>query len=1127
MTPPEKQIIDGCRFRDHSQHRYIFKHYNSSTCYNHFGVKKIIVGDLVCYQIYTHEPLNYSIYRVANAISYGMYVFNIDLTKPFTQAINLFIPAYYDLHDHQDTLMRATFPEYSRSFAEILTRNKDENWIIMKPFAEHYHLLPAPYDTNCTKIKNCQRNCITNNTISLLNLHPFSEPATESQSNLRLLSSIQLKDPNIVRPWQKIKSECDHLCSQLDCAFTITSNLAYNYKYWLTTYLTLTISVPGIYFKTITSVPALSFIEYISSMTTCISIWFGFSALSLNPFNWLIRIKTISKKLKLHFKRFKLGGWLYYAICLIGFIVQLSSVCDQFFKFETSSRIQVSTEDQYKYQTLTICFYHKDIMNRTEYKKYNISKTLQESILRNGHELSNLTVEQLFTLTPKAENVIQGCGLRDDFNFQVKKYNAKKCMEFFYVKKAVRGEWMCYVFAPPKNQTFSWTKVATSHKGQGRVYHISINLGTSLNTTVAVISHESSDTILPTRSRNFAQLINLRFSNFLVVASMLNIFKSMPFPYDTKCIPGVDEDQCANECLLQELTSNLNRVPYSLYLMNQTLNLKPVDLKDLENKTFSNLLFRLQGICRSKCTFNPCYQVISFTDSSDYYNFKDEGSLRIISMVPKRPALISTSIPATTITDFLLYICNCFGIWFGLSFVTCDPILIWLQISDLRQRIWILKQKSSSLAVPKNFNHRSILRFSMLSICVCGCTFQCYMFCDTYFKYKTSSRIEITAREIYRLPDIIFCTRYREVTPTKVWESYSIELWEQEIEPTIRQILQMTPDDTFDGCGYRFNNSDEFQMKKKIECSKIFKTIKYASGADICYAYIPAENEAYSIWDVASALDHVGIIYELYLNESMNNAQHIYLISDTNPLGLSLTPKATLPVRSRKYGEAIIRGLDNKAENYFTVQGTIYNVTLLQAPYDTGCLPEDETDFCGPDCNTEYKKEQLQRVPFHEMMIEPLDLRMVSEMDLMNETVKEIIKKGNEICSKKCSHPPCQSYYSLTDAFGSFNPDIGQHRLVLAPGVPRSNGLIVNTFPSMQLIDFLNNLAISGSIWFGVSVLSLFMIPLNFNLMDMKQNNFKARRVHRKERLERIHRKIRGTPRAFCKCPYCQRHFQL
>lgn len=107
-------------------------------------------------------------------------------------------------------------------------------------------------------------------------------------------------------------------------------------------------------------------------------------------------------------------------------------------------------------------------------------------------------------------------------------------------------------------------------------------------------------------------------------------------------------------------------------------------------------------------------------------------------------------------------------------------------------------------------------------------------------------------------------------------------------------------------------------------------------------------------------------------------------------------------------------------------------MTLCPAPYDTGRFSNDQADFCGCNCNTHNRKKRNFRVPFHEIMSEPLELRMVKEKHLENETVKNILKEGNEMCSKKCSGPFCDSYYSLIDALGYFKGDIGLHRLVLA-----------------------------------------------------------------------------------------------
>ena len=1111
FTPLENKTIHTCGFRDDSQHTYIFNNYTSSHCSYHFRVKKVIVGNLICYQIYTRKSLNYSIYRIANAIDWATIVYNIDLSEPFSRSTNIFMPAFYPSLLTNKIKTREIFPALSRQFAAVTVRSNYDNWIIMRPYAEDYQLLAAPYDTNCTHVSFCYRNCIIRDTISLLNLFPFSEPANKSYGELKLLSSDHLKYSSTFQQWKQTQLSCKNKCSQLNCRTIITSNVAYTYTYYEPSNLTLSVSVPGTYFKTISSIPDFSLIEYISSLTTCISIWFGFSALSVNPFQWVR--KRAFTKFSLRVNQLKIGRRVYFAICFIGFTYQLSSVCDQFFKFQTSSRIEVSSKDTYKYQTLGTCFQQAEILNRTDFQQYNISQTVEQA-LANYDEIYNLNIDHLFELSPKAANIMKHCSIRHEFDFRLNRLNATECSLWFSVKQVVKGEHMCYFFIPRNNATFSWTKVTTSFKGKGRVYEIVLNLEAVVDATMLVISYQGkAEKSLPTLSRNFAQLINYYSSNLIQASSLLNVFKSLPSPYDTKCLEGLDQDECNTQCIIQEVNSKLDRVPFSEFVPNQSKKLKQISYADVLNKTFANLLWHAQQECWKKCTFTPCFQTISFTDSNDYYNIKDKGRLRIISTVPKRPTLIISSIPATTETDFLLYICNCFGIWFGLSFLTCNPYFLWIKIVKLRQRIKGCSTQTSTLTNP--LKRHSFKRFLVVSFCVCGFGFQCFSFSITYFRYKTNTRIEITATDVYRLPNIVFCTQFTEVISQQRLQKFLTRVQHQEIEPTVKDLHEMTPNDTLVGCGYRFNQSEEFQERSQKECGKIFKTIKYASGGDICYDYISSQDSGYSVTQVTSALDHVGIIYELYLNESLTTAHHLYFISYATPFDLSVTSKAILPIRSRKYGETLIRGLGDKLQNYFMLQGTIYNVTLLQAPYDTGCLPDDEADFCEPECNTQYKQEKLERVPFREIMAEPSDFRMISEQDLENDTVKNIIKEGNLMCSKRCTRPPCDSYYSLTDAFGYFKADIRQGRLVLAAGVPQSNGLIVRTFPAMQLIDFLNNLAISASIWFGVSILSLCMMPVNTRIMTRKKNNSMSLRVHRQERIRRLRRCVKVVPEQF------------
>ena len=151
---------------------------------------------------------------------------------------------------------------------------------------------------------------------------------------------------------------------------------------------------------------------------------------------------------------------------------------------------------------------------------------------------------------------------------------------------------------------------------------------------------------------------------------------------------------------------------------------------------------------------------------------------------------------------------------------------------------------------------------------------------------------------------------------------------------------------------------------------------------------------------------------------------------------------------------------------------------------------------------------------------------MVSEEDLKNKRVRDIIREGIDKCSKKCKYHACDSYYSLTEASGFFKSSLDS-QLVLATEIPRSNGLIVRTFPLMLFINFLNNLAGSASVCFGVSILSLIMFPVKlFTSWSQKRKLKSLRRVDRSQRLEHLHHEIKITPRSYCRCSYCKKFFK-
>ena len=1072
LTPSESRTINSCGLRGFSEYKHLYQTYSADVCNNYFKVTKWISGNQICYYIYNRGSYNYSIYEVANAITHPFDAFRIDLSEEFNSGTEIVMVVSYGGD------LQSPFPISSRKFADIFIQNSYQNRLFMRPFQEIYKFLPPPFDTNCSETSYlCRRQCITNKTISQMNLFPFSEPALD-YNDLHVLSSLQLNSMRGLETWRKIEEECYEMCSQTPCQFPITGNILSRYHtHFQVNHIQITVSVPGMYSKVIQAIQAMSLIEWLSSISTSVSIWFGLYIFQSNPISWIKKVKKLKKWL--HFS--KILWWFNITLCSIGFLFQFISLSVQYFEYETSSKIEVSLEDRQKYPTLGLCMYTGDLLRIN-----NVSQ-----------QLSNLTVRQIFETTPKGEDLILGCALRDDSHYGLTNQSPATCREFFSISEALRGPFICYNFVPGESQTFPLTKVATSYRQKAQVYGISLSLPLEPYFMVVVTYYfPLVHPPIPTTSRSFGQKVIPNIHNTILSAGHLNIFEALPSPYDTRCVKKHNKDLCISGCLRVKLRE-INRLPYSSYIIDKNLDMKIINLGDLKQHSVSELVKQAQSYCSNQCSRLPCHEGVAITEAHTSYYPRAQVPLRIVAMVPNKPTVSMIAIPVMMPLDFFLYIWNCFGIWFGFSIVCCNPIKV---IEKLKK---VLRGKEM-LRRPKENTRTQRLVFDLFVCCGCfgGFVWHAYTFSDIYFSYKIFSRIQISDNDLYRFPNIAFCTSYRDLILNSKWASLNASN-SGLIQPTIRQLFDLTPgaNDTLVGCAYRLSGTENMIMESVKKCKKSWTVTKYVSGAHVCYTHVSDPFFTYSLVKVTSALTHVGIIYEIFLNESISKSRNMVMISTLHPIGLIVNGKSALPMRSRKYLRVIVRGADVTSDNYFVVQGTAYNITLLPAPYETHCVPDARADFCESECNTNYKKERLARVPFHEIIADPSDDRMVSEEDLNNQTITTIILQGNEECSKHCMHRSCSSFYTLTDAAGYYKPLLGNRSIVLAAGVPRSNGLIVRTFPIMLLIDLLNNMAVSASIWLGASVFSLFMIPFKIFSFWNKRKSRPQRRLHRRFRL--------------------------
>jgi hypothetical protein len=362
----------------------------------------------------------------------------------------------------------------------------------------------------------------------------------------------------------------------------------------------------------------------------------------------------------------------FKVFCVFGLAAQLHEVCDSYFRFLTSSRMTYEVREMEYFQTIVICPRIMDIIDRTDYQKSGILQDLQ---LNQIPKLAGLTLKTIFKLTPKSDQVIQHCALRDSKLMRMSDpaKEDSQCMELFSVSKSVSGERVCYFITPKYLKNYSVGDVSSYLTYQNIAYLVSFGGGplerAVLGQFITYLRHENDE---PLYSRMFSRFVNKFESN--LSRTGVDLFgqsveiERLPPPYDTQCLEGHDRQVCYENCLKEKFIQ-INRVPWSSFIRKPS-HLKIFtypDMRNITNKTFANAaIFECHSACKLRSECHTTFTVTTLThhNSNDFY---------VTSMVPSGPHMHLTSLRYMTIIDFLVQVGSCFGIWLGLSINTLDP----------------------------------------------------------------------------------------------------------------------------------------------------------------------------------------------------------------------------------------------------------------------------------------------------------------------------------------------------------------------------------------------------------------------------------------------------------------------
>lgn len=1110
LTPESNETIVKCflRIGDHSY----YKEYHSSECYRHFRVKKLIAGNNMCYEIHPKAGLNYSINHVASAFNFSAFVYDLELGEQFKKASEIYMITHY-LSPVEDESGSYRFPVHSRNFGEFMCSYDDDKWLIVRPREERLKLLPSPYDTGCITADDfCRRHCYALQTIAQLDRYPFNEPVDEFivedgfPDYLKILSDQDLANNTIAAIWAEIEDTCQRKCSRPSCLMTMTFTAVYAYHRFENQELyplSITASVPLSYPKIIASLPEINWIEYTGGLCNSISIWFGVSVLSINPLRRMKRFSSDHGNRK-YFSKF--AFLIYYLLTIFGFLYQSAELCKEYLKYKTSTSIEESSHDDYPYECLGICLNYHEFLNRSNYQKLGLAPSALDAYDTYEQEYSTLTIKQIFDLTPNGNDMLLECGIKNNTNFGIERMNRSRCLNFFQVEKIIRGTQLCYYFVPQKATRYSWTKVASSYVDAGEVYELITSVKLNHSMLGSVVSYTSLDAglLIPLEARNFADNVMLFPENIVAVNSITNSFFRLPPPYDTMCQPKFNFYRCLGRCVNKELRV-FNRVPHfalirqgSDALLNQN---KLLNFKDVRNESLSIVALDAFNSCTLECSVNTCQLNVSFTAAETYVN-DNIITLAFVSLRPRDSSLNIYYRPSTDPLNFFINITNCFGIWFGLSMMSINLPITWEKTSGFAK-----KQKGKYI---KRKRRRIILPILVFAICLIGFIWQEFIVIETYFAYNTYSRIGASMQDVYRFPTVNMCLQYNNLTRKILLGPNSL----------IQDIFKGTPldNETLSGCRFRESPLQEFKVWNLTNCFQEFTTSKYIAGANICYVYQSAKQ--YSLLKIASSASFPGIIYELFINPSLGNVLTPSFYWFTEEIGFEGGGFAT---RSKKFVSQVFGDTESSdSQNYFLLQGVNHNITLLPAPYDTQCIPNPSQASCFSRCYTGIIKK-LDRAPYEDFVLYPSSLKMISKDDLSNRTFSEQVNEAHKECLRTCHRPTCNTWYSTTEVSAFWKPNLTHSGLVIAVGLPASNGIIGNTYPSLTLMDFLNNLAVSASIWLGASVLSITLLPLK---------HFKPKKIKGIEEISRMTKvKTRQCwkviPRVYCPCLYCQRYYKF
>lgn len=356
---------------------------------------------------------------------------------------------------------------------------------------------------------------------------------------------------------------------------------------------------------------------------------------------------------------------------------------------------------------------------------------------------------------------------------------------------------------------------------------------------------------------------------------------------------------------------------------------------------------------------------------------------------------------------------------------------------------------------------RLVYLILLRAFCICGFLWQVTEVAQTFFSYKTTSKVLLNSHEANILPTLQLCMLYTDImdfdrlnrNEGTRWKRTSefLEIADAQANLTLKQIMTHVPEisDTITSCTYRNPDGLLMMNSDRKECYDYFAVIRYYVQSFVCYQFQFLGPVNYSSKQAAHSLHHPNILYGVTLNQTFSGADTVQVT----------VFYGEFPFLSRRYSVSINRLSDfvsrTPRNNVFVFGYSFNRVQLLGAPYDTDCKRVEwgQENTCLENCLAGME-QVLDRITFTTFTYGPIDKKHINYYDLIDVNRSSIIKENIDRCDKQCNLLSCETNYTITYYDLSQRiPGSSDFRAVAR--TPKAPGLDVKFEAKLALMEFI------------------------------------------------------------------------